>query len=192
MSDHQKRRDFHPTKALKQQLQDLQTNGRPLHYEQDVPLTQKDRAMIRSLFFKITLFCIALSIPFAGVLYFFRSEETVMVICGVALVCFVYVIGRAGYQLGSNLKTGKKVVVRGIITDRFTRKEYGPADEDGKRPEKMVSYFQVGSREFRVDRGIYADHKVGEAIELHYIASLQGKPYFLFHKRLEGAGLAKH
>lgn len=189
MTERDKKRDFFPTKALKQQLDDLQASGLPLHYEKDVPLTPEDRAMIRGLFFKVALFCIIFSIPFVGALYFFRSEEMVLLICGVALVCFAYVIARAGYQLGSNLKAGKKVVVRGIITDRFTRKEYGPADEDGKRPEKMVSYFQVGSREFQVDRAIYSDHKIGEAIELHYIAAAGGKPYFFFHKRLESAGL---
>lgn len=185
----QKKRDFFPTKEVKQQLEDLQSSGQPLHYEVDVPLTPQDRTLIKGLFFKIALFCIALAIPFAGVLYFFRSEEMVLLICGVALLSFIYIIAKAGYQLGSNLKAGKKTVVRGIITDRFTRKEYGAADEDGKREEKIVSYFQVGAREFRVDRGIYGDHKIGEAVELHYITSTGGKPYFIHHHRLESAGL---
>jgi len=190
MSDQQKRRrDFHPKKELKRQLEELQANGQPLHYEKDLPLTEQDRELIRRLFFQITLLCIAFSIPFACAIYFFQKEEMVWLICGVALCFFTYVIARAGYQLGSNLKAGKKTIVRGIITDRFTKKEYGPSDEDGKREEKMVSYFQVGTREFQVDSVVYKNHKIGEAIELHYIVNRDGKPYFLQHRHLQTAGL---
>lgn len=189
MSERDKKRDFHPRKELKQQLESLQERGQTLHYEQDVPLTAEDISLIRRLFFKITLFCLALCVPFALAIYFFQNEEMIWIIGGVAILCFLFVVGRAGYQLASNLRAGKKTIVRGIITDRFSRKEYSAADEDGKREEKMVCYFKVGTREFRVDRMIYGDHKVGEAIELHYIVNQSGKPYFLHHLHLPDAGL---
>ena len=114
----------------------------------------------------------------------------VLLICGAVLLCFGFIVVKAAYQLGLNLRAGKKTIVRGIITDRFKKKHYGAADEDGKRSEKMLSYLQIGTREFQVDTVTYEKHKTGEAVELEYIVSLKGKPFILRNRKLKGAGIS--
>ena len=187
--ENQKKRDWLPKKEVKKQLDDLQDHGQPLHYEQDTPLTPQDVRLIKRLFLKITLLCLAFSLPFAVAIYFFQDEGTVLVVCGVLLICLGYAVVKAAYQLASNLRAGKKTIVRGIITDRFTKKHFGPMDEDGKRDERTLNYLQIGSREFRVSQDIYANYKIGQAVELHYILASQGKPFFIQHRRLKGAGV---
>ena len=189
MSDHQKKRDFFPKKEVQQQLDDLKEQGHALHYEKDVPLTPQDISVIKHLFFKVTLFFIILSLPFVGAVYFFPEEDTVLVICVVMLLFSIFVIIRAAYQLGLNLRAGTKTQVRGIITDRYTKKEFGIADEDGKRSETVVNYLQIGTREFKVDGLIYKKYRIADAIELCFIVSPRNKPYFLHHSKLKNASL---
>ena len=129
-------------------MDDLKEQGHALHYEKDVPLTPQDISLIKRLFFKVTLFFIILSLPFVGAVYFFPEEDTVLVICVVMLLFSIFAIIRAAYQLGLNLRAGTKTQVRGIITDRYTKKEFGIADEDGKRSETVVNYLRIGTREF--------------------------------------------
>lgn len=189
MAEHQKKRDFFPKKEVKQQLDDLLKDKQPLHYEKDVPLTPQDITLIKQLFIKITLLLSVLSLPLVGVIYLFQEEEMVWVICGAFLFLFLVIIIRASYQVGSNLRSGKKTMVRGIVTDRFTKKEYRARDEDGQRSEKIVNYLQVGTREFAVNQLIYKSYKTGDAIELHFIVAHQNKPYFIHHSKLKDVGL---
>ncbi|MEK6782896.1 MAG: hypothetical protein AABY93_14450 [Bacteroidota bacterium] len=189
MSEHQKKRDFIPKKEVKKQLDDLAEQGLSLHYEKDVPLTPQDISLIKRLFLRVTLFFIILSIPFVVVVYFFPEKEIVLVINCAMLLFFIFAITRAAFQVGSNLRAGNKTLVKGIITDRFTKKEFGIADEDGKRSETVVNYLQIGTREFKVDRLIYKKYRIGDAIELHFIVSQRNKPYFLHHCKLKEAGL---
>ena len=189
MSHDQKKRDFFPKKEVQQQLDDLWNSGQDLFYEKQVPLTPQDIVLIKRLFFKITLFFIVLSIPVVLVIYNFRKEEVVLVVGGAIVLFFIFAIVKAANQLGSNLRVGTKTMVRGIITDRFTKEEYGAADEDGKRSVMIRNYLQVGNREFKVNNLMYRDYKIGEAIEFHFIISQQNKPYFLHHVKLKEAGL---
>ena len=189
MSERQKKRDFFPKKEVQQQLDDLKKQGHALHYEKDVPLTPQDISLIKRLFFKATLFFILSTIPFVGAVYFFPKEEVVVLISGAMLLFFIVSIARAAIQVGSNLRAGTKTQVRGIITDRYTKKEFGMADEDGKRSETVVNYLQIGTREFKVDKLIYKKYRIADAIELHFIVSKRNKPYFLHHSKLKDAGL---
>lgn len=170
-------------------MDDLLKDKQPLHYEKDVPLTPQDITLIKQLFIKITLLLSVLSLPLVGVIYLFQEEEMVWVICGAFLFLFLVIIIRASYQVGSNLRSGKKTMVRGIVTDRFTKKEYRARDEDGQRSEKIVNYLQVGTREFAVNQLIYKSYKTGDAIELHFIVAHQNKPYFIHHSKLKDVGL---
>lgn len=183
------KRDFLPKKEVRQQIDNLEASGQPLHHEQDVALTPEDSASIKRMFFKVFFSCLLLILPFALGIYFFPTEEIVLVFCAIIIAIFVYAILKAVYQLISNLRTGRKTIIRGIITDRFTRKHYGAEDEDGDRDEKIVHYLKVGNREFVVDKKIYGNHKTGEAIEMEYILSFHGKPFFLHNRKLKGAGL---
>lgn len=185
----QKKRDRTPPKEVKEQLEKLQESGQALHYEQDVPLSSEDTRFIKSMFLKVVLLCLVVSTITGLVIYFFQEEDTVWVIGGVLLLLQVILLVRAVLQLFANLHSGKKTIVRGIITDRYTKKHFGPEDEDGHRDEKTLHYLQVGTREFEVNSTIYKSHKVGKAIELQYILSYKGKPFFLNHRTLKDAGI---
>ncbi len=189
MSEHRKKRDFFPKKEVQQQLDDLTKQGQALHYEKDVPLTPQDISLIKRLFFKVTLFFIISTIPFVVAVYFFPKEEVVVLISGAMLLFFMVSVTRAAFQVGSNLREGTKTQVRGIITDRYTRKEFGMADEDGKRSETVVNYLQIGTHEFKVDGLIYKKYRIGDAIELCFIVSQRNKPYFLHHSKLKDPSL---
>ena len=189
MSEHRKKRDFFPKKEVQQQLDDLKKQGQALHYEKDVPLTPQDISEIKRSFFKTALPFIIRTIPFAVAIYFFPKEEIVLLISGALLLFFIVSITRAAIQAGINLRAGTKTQVRGIITDRYTRKEFGMADEDGKRPETIVNYLQIGTREIKVDKLIYKKYRIADAIELRFIVSHRNEPYFLYHSKLENASL---
>lgn len=147
----EKKRDFFPKKELQQQLDQLQSSGQRLHYEKEHPLTPQDISFIKRLFVKITIVFILLSVPVVIVLYSFQKEVGVIVVCGATLLSFALVIIRAAIALGTKLRVGKKTLARGIVTDRYTKKEFGERDEDGKRAVRVVNYLMVGDREFRVD-----------------------------------------
>jgi hypothetical protein len=184
-----KKRDFFPKKELQDQLDQLQLSGQRLHYEKEIPLTPQDIQSIKRLFRKVAAFFIVLSIPLVIVIYLFQREVGVIVVCGAILLSFLLVIIRAAIVLGTKLKVGKKTLARGIVTDRYTRKEYGERDEDGKRSEQVVNYLVVGDHEFRVDNSIYKVYKIGDAIELHFMVNNKNQPYFLYHQKLKVAGL---
>jgi len=185
----QKKRDRTPPKEVRQQLDGLLESGQSLHYEQDVALSPQDIGFIKSMFLKVVLFCLVASSILGLVIYLFQEEDTVWVVGGVLLLFQVFLLVRASLQLFANLRSGKKTIVRGIITDRYTKKLFGPEDEDGRRDEKTLHYLQVGTREFEVSSSIYKSHKIGKAIELQYILSYKGKPYFLHHRTLKDAGV---
>jgi len=184
-----KSRNYFPPKEVQEKIDSLLESGQALHYEQDIPLTVADVRLIRGMFLKVTLLCLGLSVPLVAVIYFV-NEETVWVICGVLLLCLGYILIRAAVQLFANLRTGKKTIVRGIITDRFTRKKFGPQDEDGHRDVKTVYFLQIGTREFPVSSQVYGSHKTGKAIELEYVKAFNGQPFILHHRKLPDAGMA--
>ncbi len=185
----EKKRDFFPKKELKEQLDQLQSSGQRLHYEKEIPLTAQDINFIKQLFGKVAIVFILLSIPVVIVLYFFQKEVGVIVVCGAILLSFALVIIRAAIALGTKLRVGKKTLARGIIIDRYTKKEFGEKDEDGKRAVRVVNYLIVGDREFWVDNLIYKTYKIGDAIELHFMVNNKNQPYFLHHQKLKEAGL---
>ncbi len=184
-----KKRDFFPKKELQEQLDQIQRSGQRLHYEKEIPLTPQDIQSIKSLFFKLVAVFLTLSIPLVIVIYFFHYEIGVIVVCGAILLSFALVIFRAAIALGTKLRIGKKTLARGIITDRYTKEEYGEKDEDGKRAVRVVNYLIVGDREFRVDNLIYKTYKIGDAVELHFLVNNKNQPYFLHHQKLKEAGL---
>jgi len=185
----EKKRDFFPKKEIQQQLDQLQSSGQRLHYEKEIPLTPRDISTIKSLFFKVVAVFMVLSIPLVVVIYLFHFDAGVILVCGAILLSFVLVIIRAAIALGTKLRVGKKTLARGIITDRYTKKEYGEKDEDGKRSVRVVNYLVVGDREFRVDNVIYKAYKIGDAVELHFMVNNKNQPYFLHHQKLKEAGL---
>lgn len=189
MSGEKKKRNFFPKKEIVKQLDILQQHGMPLHYEKDVPLSANDIAHIKKLFQKVLYTFLLLSISVIIVLLNFYKEEIVMIIGVGLLLFFAYAIIRGAYQVYTNLRIGKKTVIRGIITDRFIKKEYSDRDEDGKRTAIDRHYLKIGDYEMTVNPTIYAQHKTGEAIELQVIYNLTNKPYFLVHEKLSDAGL---
>jgi len=184
-----KKRDFFPKKELQEQLDQLQSRGQQLYYEKEIPLTPQDIKSIKLLFGKVAAFFIVLSIPLAIVIYLFQKEVGVIVVCGAILLSFVIVIIRAAIALGAKLRIGKKTMARGIITDRYTKEEFGEKDEDGKRQVRVVNYLLVGNLELKIDKLIYKEYKIGEAVELHFILNNKNEPYFLSHHKLKTAGL---
>jgi len=185
----EKKRYFFPKKEVQEQLDQLQSSGQRLHYEKEIPLTPQDIKLIKRLFGKIAIVFILLSIPVVIVLYSFQKEAGVIVVCGAILLSFALVIIRAAIALGTKLRIGNKTLARGIITDRYTKKEFGEKDEDGKRSVRVVNYLKVGDRDFKVDHVIYKTYKVGDAIELHFMLNNKNQPYFLHHQKLKEAGL---
>lgn len=183
-----KKRDFFPKKEIEEQLEQLQSSGHRLHYEKEIPLTPQDITLIKRLFGKVATFFIVLSIPLMIVIFLFQ-EVGVIVVCAAILLSFASVIARAAILLRAKLRIGTKTLARGIIVDRYTKKEFGEKDEDGKRSVIVRNYLLVGDREFMVNNLIYKEYKTGEAIELHFMINHKNQPYFLHHHKLKTASL---
>ncbi len=174
---------------MQEQLDQLQSSGQQLHYEKEIPLTPRDVKFIKHLIGKIVGVFTLLSIPVVIVLFLFQEEIGVIVVCGAILLSFAIVVVRAAVSMGAKLRTGKKTLARGIVTDRYTKEEFGEKDEDGKRSVKVINYLVVGDRELRVDKLIYKEYKIGDALELHFMVNSKNEPYFLQHQKLKAASL---
>lgn len=191
MSSHQKKRDFIPKKHIAQQLHDLEVAGMELSYAQQVPLSSSNIQLLKSTRTKVFAFLASLVFLLLSITYIFRSEEIVLVV-GLALsLVFMSILLKTFLKISATLITGKKTMVRGIITDRFTRTDYSEErDEDGKRSARKNLYLVIGNREFVVNPEIYSVYRIGDALELHFIESTKkSKAYFLEHHLLKGAGI---
>lgn len=191
MAPLQKKRDYIPKKHVVQQLQALDATGIQLSYEQHIPLSSSNVLFLKSIRLKVVAFLTPLTIVMLLITYSFRSEEFVLIFGLILSMAVLYNLVKAFLKIRRVLNVGEKTMVRGIITDRFTRKDYSDErDEDGKRSSRKNFYLVIGGRDFIVNPEIYTDYRIGEAIELHFIESTKkNKPYILEHHKLEKAGL---
>lgn len=191
MASLQKKRDYIPKKHVADQLQALDATGIQLFYEQHVPLSSSNILFLKSLRLKVVAFLTPLTIVMLLITYSFRSEEFVLIFGLILSMAVLYNLVKAFLKIRQVLNVGEKTMVRGIITDRFTRKDYSDErDEDGKRSSRKNFYLVIGGRDFIVNPEIYAAYRMGEAIELHFIESTKkNKPYLLEHHKLEKAGI---
>ncbi len=191
MASHRKKRDFVPKKHIAQQLLDLETAGIELAYEQEVPLSSSNVQVLKSSRAKIFGILIPTVALILFITYSLRSEEIVLVV-GLGLsLAVTSILLKTFLKIRAALITGTKTMVRGIITDRFTRTDYSvERDDDGKRRARKNLYLVIGNREFVVNHEIYSAYRIGDALELYFIESTKkSKAYFLEHHLLKGAGI---
>ena len=186
-----KKRNFFPKKEVADRITDLQERNVPLNYEKEVPLTELDRANLKNLLAKVFLIFGVGAFVLAMILLNYYHVEMVAVGSGLLLIFCVVTLFRSSHQIITNLRYGKKTMIRGIITDRYIKKEWSEPDEDGKRSPIERNYLVVGNIEWRVNHLLYNLYRIGEAIEIHAIYNLNRKPYFLHHEKIEQAGMTR-
>lgn len=191
MSAERKKRSFFPKKHIQEQLLAFESAQVDLAYEQAVALSAGNRSHVKSIQRKLLLALLLLILISLCVWYFFQPQETTLLVCLLILVALSSLLLKAVAKIQAVLQANKKTVIRGVITDRFTRKEYSKErDDDGKRSARVNQYLVIGKREFRVNNEIYATYRTGQAVEVHFIDSpKKSRHYFLEHHLLKEAGL---
>ena len=157
---------------MRQKIQGLQQQGIALYYETEAPLDVKDVAKllkaIRTMYLAIVIlggigWAIVYFLIEGGILAY--SIFSLLML----LILFGAVRGRRDYM--QIAKEDKKIIFRGLITDRIKK-------EEGSGDDKRYTYFlRIGERELEVEEKFYDRYPVGQAAEIHFALAKNGSPF---------------
>jgi hypothetical protein len=191
MSENKKRRNYFAKKNIVEQLHKLEEAGTALAYRKSLPLSTLNIQQLKSTRTKITLLLLLLVSVMVVAMTIFRAYEVALLVGGALCLLWLGTLSVVYLRIKKVLRAATKTVIRGIITDRFTREEfYGEKNEDGKRDTRIHEYLKIGDWEIRVTKEIYAAYRIGEAVELHLVElGEKARPYVLEDRKLADAGL---
>lgn len=165
----------------------------PLAYEAVEPLKPEDiRLLKRQLYYMVVMMTPISCLP--AIFLFFADDSSKGYIYFFMLMWLVVVLLISG-QSYSNImrirKAGKKIVIRGIVTDRF--KKYETRQTSGGESTTAIPILKIGDRELQAKQWMYRRYNVGDAVEFHYAEmsffGLMKYNLYFYHTKIKGAGI---
>ena len=164
--------------AIKQNIVALQEKGVLLHHEREEALDDSDIAAL-SKTMKQYILVVPICIVIGLIAHFSIEEKSIGY--AVLLIFLALIMLSAILSLGSSrriIKNGNKIVVRGVVTERW-KMSSGSGDD-----EKVSHYLKIGDRQLQVSEGLYNEYLVGDAIELHFTVVIGKSPHILRVSRI--------
>ncbi len=169
-------------KEVKQKISELRSRGQELHVNREDTLTPEDELILQK-YVQHTTWAALIVLGILGLVFLVFMEGIGMII-GIILLVLIYPIRRYMYKdLERALQEGKKHVIRGIITDRFT------TTTGSHKSRTTHHWLMLGEHKFEVTSSKYSTYAVGDAAEFHTTDFPKGKAFILRDEKLEGAGL---
>ncbi len=169
-------------KEAKQKLDALRAQGQELHSNREEALNAEDIQVLRK-YVEQTSWIALIILGLLGIVFLVFMEGFGKLI-GLILLILIYPTRKYMFNdLERVLSEGKKQVIRGIVTDRFTT-------TSGTRKERSTHYWlTIGEEKFEITSAKYGAYAIGDAAEFHTTDYPKGKQFILRDERLEGAGL---
>ncbi len=171
--------------TVTEKLEQIQKEGKELHYEQEVNLSTDDIKKLHGAIQNTMLFIIGVTAVFVVLIYaFFENGLSSIIPLSVFLIIFFVLTYSSIAGLNEVISKNKKTIIRGIITNE--RQQYSGAGK-GRR----MNYFKtIGNYELQVDVKMNNRYKLGDAVEIHYATNGSMLPFILEDKLLPEAGLS--
>jgi multisubunit Na+/H+ antiporter MnhG subunit len=167
---------------IKQKIEELKARGQELHVNREETLTAEDELVLRK-YVQHTSWAAVIILGILGLVFLVFMEGLGMIV-GIIMIGIIYPIRKYMHNdLERALKEGKKHVIRGIITDRFT------TTTGSHKSRTTHHWLLLGEHKFEVTSAKYAAYAVGDAAEFHTTDYPKGKVFILRDEKLEGAGL---
>jgi membrane protein implicated in regulation of membrane protease activity len=178
----QQRRKNTNDQEIKQKIHELRSRGQELHVNREETLTPEDELILKK-YVQHTSIAALIVLGILGLVFLVFMEGIGMVV-GVIVLALIYPIRTYMYKdLKRALEEGKKQVIRGIITDRFT------TTTGSHKSRTTHHWLLLGEHKFEVTSAKYAAYAVGDAAEFHTTDYPKGKVFIISDEKLEGAGL---
>lgn len=167
---------------VKQKIEALKSSGQELHVNREESLTAEDELVLRK-YVQQTSWAAVIILGILGLVFLVLMEGIGMVV-GIIMLGIIYPIRKYMHNdLNRALKEGKKQVIRGIITDRFT------TTSGSHKSRRTHHWLILGEQKFEVTAAKYSTYALGDAAEFHTTDYPKGKVFILRDEKLEGAGL---
>jgi len=169
-------------KQIKQKIEELRARGQELHINREETLTAEDEQILRK-YVEQTSWIALIVLVIMGIVFLVFMEGIGMVV-GVIILALIYPMRKYMFNdLERALQEGKKQVIRGIITDRYT------TTTGTHKSRSTHHWLALGEHKFEVTSAKYSAYALGDAAEFHTTDYPKGKAFILRDEKLEGAGL---
>jgi len=167
---------------VREKINALLAAGQSLHLKREEALTAYDIELLKKEL-RIRVILTTLILAIIGIMFIWLGAGF-MFFLGVLIVAAIYPLVR--YQqkdMQRLLSDNKKEVMRGIITNKYTR-VFGSGKD-----RKTHYWLTLGDNDFEVSDSRYKKYNMGDAAEFHTVEFPKRVTHILFEEKLEQAGL---
>lgn len=171
-------------KAIKRKIDQIKSEGQDLAHEYEADLSVEDLRNLKKLrLFNLLILIFALLLLGAIVLlaihYWIEVRGKIFIELGTVMMLVlgsVFVVKASLKKIDAAIKSGKKTVVRGIITHKRIEGD-----------ETDVHFIEIDQLTITVKKKIYSKYQIGDGVEVHFLKNYHNN--VLYEKKIDSMSL---
>ncbi|MGC3944693.1 MAG: hypothetical protein QM762_09250 [Chryseolinea sp.] len=166
--------------AVKQNIAALQDKGVALHHEHEAVLDERDIAVLsKTMRQTILVIPVCTIIGFIVVYFFIEGGPLAYAVLLIFLLLIAASVLMAIKSYRRIIEKGIKIVVRGVVTERWKMKSGSGEDE------QVSHYVKIGDRQLQVIESFYNEYLTGDAVEVHFAEIIGKMPHIIHASRIK-------